>query len=205
MSVTATPVPATGTATRNEILLALARQAAEEAVASPHRAVLEKLLGAQTDEECAAHAARCLLDRAGYRCDGHKCEHVFEAGEVVYRKRKRIGWEPGAIWRLQGFCEECVSTWHPSWLAHARPPLGCGGGCGILVSHWQPWQAITTCSARCTEIAFNKRRRVRRKPRPCEACGELYFGKRGDTRYCSNACRQDAYRKRKLGLVETDA
>jgi hypothetical protein len=35
----------------------------------------------------------------------------------------------------------------------------------------------------------------------CEVCGEPFTPKRADGCCCSNACRQDAYRKRKLGAA----
>jgi hypothetical protein len=35
----------------------------------------------------------------------------------------------------------------------------------------------------------------------CSVCGEKFTASRGDARYCSNACRQDAYRKRKEGAA----
>jgi hypothetical protein len=39
----------------------------------------------------------------------------------------------------------------------------------------------------------------------CQVCGEAFTASRADARYCSNACRQDAYRKRKLGAVPVEA
>jgi hypothetical protein len=33
----------------------------------------------------------------------------------------------------------------------------------------------------------------------CRVCGTEFTATRADARYCSNACRQDAYRKRKVG------
>jgi hypothetical protein len=39
----------------------------------------------------------------------------------------------------------------------------------------------------------------------CLVCGETFEAVRADARYCSNACRQDAYRKRKLGAVPAKA
>ena len=33
--------------------------------------------------------------------------------------------------------------------------------------------------------------------RACEVCGRRFTGVRADARYCSNACRQTAYRQRK--------
>jgi hypothetical protein len=35
----------------------------------------------------------------------------------------------------------------------------------------------------------------------CMVCEGRFVASRADARYCSNACRQDAYRKRKLGAV----
>ncbi len=35
----------------------------------------------------------------------------------------------------------------------------------------------------------------------CAVCPETFTASRGDARYCSNACRQDAYRKRKVGAA----
>ena len=39
-------------------------------------------------------------------------------------------------------------------------------------------------------------RRGKPSPRDCEACGEPFTPTRVDARYCSQACRQDAYRER---------
>jgi hypothetical protein len=61
--------------------------------------------------------------------------------------------------------------------------------------------AITTCSKRCSEKTAAERRRVRHEEKTCAVCDELFVPKRCDARYCSNACRQDAYRKRKLGAT----
>jgi transposase len=59
--------------------------------------------------------------------------------------------------------------------------------------------AISTCSKRCSKLVERERRRVTHEARCCDVCGEEFTPKRSDARYCSNSCRQDAYRKRKLG------
>ena len=42
-------------------------------------------------------------------------------------------------------------------------------------------------------------------PLRCSVCGHGFTASRADARYCSNACRQDAYRKRKLnGAIPAD-
>ena len=71
-------------------------------------------------------------------------------------------------------------------------------GCGrqmyaqrrVLV--WHP--GILACSARCRQ---RERRRQRREQRSafCTICNIEIKGQRKDTRYCSNACRQWAYRR----------
>ena len=141
-------------------------------------------------------ATRAFLRRTSYRCDG--CEHVFAAGEVVHRRRRSRFPERG--WTLNSYCDDCVGNWHPSWRQYRREPAPCAAGCGVLVSHWY-YHAITTCSLRCTEVAARDRRQASRTEKACLVCGESFTPKRQDGRYCSNACRQDAYRQRKAGRL----
>jgi hypothetical protein len=42
--------------------------------------------------------------------------------------------------------------------------------------------------------------RIRGLTRPCEDCRALIVGRRADRRYCSNRCRQRAYRQRRAAL-----
>jgi predicted nucleic acid-binding Zn ribbon protein len=61
------------------------------------------------------------------------------------------------------------------------------------------------CSDACAHNARNQRRRktdmlarreaVETQPRHCAVCGERMPWRRGTRRYCSNACRQAAYRQ----------
>jgi hypothetical protein len=44
-------------------------------------------------------------------------------------------------------------------------------------------------------------RRVVRQERSCAVCGETFTPPRCDGRYCSSACRQRAYRGRKVGAA----
>jgi len=55
------------------------------------------------------------------------------------------------------------------------------------------------CSDRCARTTFNaesKAKRADRDPVDCPACGERVDSRRRDSRYCSSACRQRAYRAR---------
>jgi hypothetical protein len=71
-------------------------------------------------------------------------------------------------------------------LAQEIPPAG-------LVVH-------TFCSKNCRRDFYRAAARVKRQnmpPRRCEGCRREFNG-RSDSLYCSNACRQRAYRKRKV-------
>jgi hypothetical protein len=52
----------------------------------------------------------------------------------------------------------------------------------------------------CTREMYTTRRREHRAAtranRPCETCGDTFTPPRADGRYCSDACRQRAYRAR---------
>lgn len=57
------------------------------------------------------------------------------------------------------------------------------------------------CSYRCAnEVYITKRKEIKalEKQKECEICGKPYTAKKKDSRYCSNACKQKAYRMKKI-------
>jgi hypothetical protein len=56
---------------------------------------------------------------------------------------------------------------------------------------------LDICSSDCWRERVNRRRRVAREPRDCAACGRSFTPTRRDAAYCSSACRQNAYRRRR--------
>lgn len=58
----------------------------------------------------------------------------------------------------------------------------------------------TYCCTKCRDAVYRRRRRQRaaeqRGTRRCEECDAILDRQRSDARYCSNACRQRAYRAR---------
>jgi hypothetical protein len=66
-------------------------------------------------------------------------------------------------------------------------------GCGRPLGRTNFWPD-RRCSPACSRDARNRSRRRERVEHRCE-CG-LSFTARADARYCSNACRQRAYRQR---------
>jgi hypothetical protein len=72
------------------------------------------------------------------------------------------------------------------------------GGCGREVTNttYASRRWVTACSERCSAKALRRMRREHRRA-TCETCGETFTPTRSDSRYCSPACRQKAYRERK--------
>ena len=67
--------------------------------------------------------------------------------------------------------------------------------CGSFIDKWNH----IYCSQRCINDAYMARRRQRHEAelkKVCVVCGEKFTAKRKDALYCSNACKQAAYRKR---------
>jgi len=155
--------------------------------------------GPRSDDDVRASVAKRFLPYAAERCDGWRdggsCEYVFQTGDKVGR------WRSGGLgrWELVTRCAECAN------IGAATKGEPCEGGCGLLVVSFfrfdrRRWHhsEYRTCSKRCTEIAAKRRRRhATTSERSCETCGETFAPPRSDGRYCSNACRQKAYRKRK--------
>ncbi len=200
-SVTDNGVPVNAADTRNarleaELETRLTRRRAAQGD-TRLKSIEAVLHGETTDEQGEARVTENFNRSTSYQCS--MCRHVFVEGDVVYRRRETTEsnlW--GRAWELASICDECVRTcMHPSWRANRHRPEPCAGGCGVLVSHWYPWSNITTCSRRCSEQAARERKRAKREPRACEVCGDSFTPNRADARYCSSACRQDAYRKRK--------
>ena len=57
------------------------------------------------------------------------------------------------------------------------------------------------CSSTCAMVWYNQHRpKVERVERPCTHCGVTFKPARTDSVYCSSACRQAAYRARRVGF-----
>jgi endogenous inhibitor of DNA gyrase (YacG/DUF329 family) len=85
--------------------------------------------------------------------------------------------------------------------------------CGqVFFARGSLWTRIRFCCTQCCRIARNQRQRERRKKRAdahrhqkrgtCVRCGlTLYFQVRATRRYCSDRCRQQAYRQRQKTMA----
>jgi hypothetical protein len=195
--VTDTVAPARPGERRNAVLLADLAAQIEAEVNNPRRELLKGIFGKKADQDLATSTAARFLRRSAYQCD--VCKHKFDAGDVVFRRWRSHpeadAFEPRR--HLGVYCEECVRThMHPSWWEKGAEPVPCAGGCGVLVTHPYWALTITTCSTRCAEAVAAARRSAHRTPRECADCGQTFQPRRVDARYCSDACRQKAYRER---------
>jgi hypothetical protein len=150
------------------------------------------------------------------------CNHCLAENErkwAIRRRAKRLMYAAeecfecerplDAVWRIQrgeGTLPHCESCWRRA-LEQVRYELRRGGlhdtkpcvSCGrdvtnLRTAHRRRW----TCSERCSTRALKAEDPV--EPVKCanEDCGKDFTPDRKDSRYCSNACRQSAYRKRKV-------
>ena len=72
-------------------------------------------------------------------------------------------------------------------------------GCGC-VFYTRIWSKKYCFYKKCGNIGYRKQLRHRRLAEPprtqvCKECGNTFTPKRSDALYCSNACRQRAYRQ----------
>ena len=100
---------------------------------------------------------------------------------------------------IEAMCEDCASGEDSILIAKVLYRGDCPV-CGRSVVQPHLYGA-GTCSEECRHEQTLRRRReireIRRGKRTCETCGETFIPKRSDSRYCSGACRQKAYRERR--------
>ena len=146
-----------------------------------------------------------------------KCDRDLEAGEPAYRMRRYVGNGLLGGWRfaMQTMCRTCADIpWPPapSLRQLLRGPQG-----PYVLSEWEcaqcqrplylprdrTWRRHPFCSGGCARefyAAAQRNKRAERRPsgqrRNCATCGAPVTTGRADSRFCSSACRQKAYRKR---------
>jgi hypothetical protein len=135
------------------------------------------------------------------RC--HWCEAPFQRGQMRYPMLD----DTTAGWALVSVCIDCFKGDNYSRSSDPSPSPrqehvcpGCGEP--IFVSPHLRWY-LKYCSLRCYQREYRKRKRSSGstiawkgdKPPQCAACKKSIGGKRRDSRFCSNKCRQWHYRR----------
>lgn len=125
---------------------------------------------------------------------GHCAKCGGELLRVILAPDRDIRAIPGWRW-LTPLCGQCAT---PEDIAYASEQMDCPG-CGLPM-HISPHDAMMTkwpaCSDRCYQRAWRAARRKTNRAMTCEICETAFQPKRAEARYCSNACRQRAYRQR---------
>ena len=134
------------------------------------------------------------------RCD--ECGRTtIKAGEPVWRVHTRRPWPGRGYSGPVGIvCRSCRRRFAP----RAWNPQPCEI-CARPV-HWQrdygPGRARIftcgdeTCQAQANLLRVKRLRAFERGTRTCSVCEATFTPQRSDARYCSNSCRQIAYRQR---------
>lgn len=136
------------------------------------------------DRQKALEEGRQLLERSK-TCS--RCGRALRAGEPVWRNGGRMPtckgcmrWNRFAIYST-GPCDTCGRTVHFMQGREWRRHYFCSQGCKLLYQHAK---------------ARQRRAEARGATQVCVGCGEHFEPTRADSRFCSGACRQKAYRQR---------
>jgi len=141
-------------------------------------------------------AARAYLARE----TGETCGRCGEPiGEVAYVRYAHSG--SGRAERPVPWCEPCATAPVDPMLRRPEPryraPRACEA-CGRTVRYSHTIRRSTVvCSDRCLRAVYRRGSRPESKPIDCAVCGERIDSRRRGARYCTAACRQQAYRRRR--------
>jgi hypothetical protein len=134
------------------------------------------------------------------------CGTRFASDQTVVIVRDYDGGPDECPWH--DWCAVCVGCAHPDDLAAAWRKTTCKG-CGqpMLVPHRVARMnirtgacdatAVSTCSTRCEQRYRRRLRRQAKSSLVCTVCNAAFRPARADAKFCSNACRQWAYRRRR--------
>lgn len=158
---------------------------------------IKELMGVTDDDpERQRHLNICNATHHGSHCA--VCARELKPDEPVWREPIQTGcnFYGWAKYWLAPRCRQCAEG--PEGYYEARPCMGCGRTVNT------PWHRahskITACCEDCRDkAALAAARAVRRKARGhpiCPECQETFEPTRSDSKFCSGACRQKAYRKR---------
>jgi hypothetical protein len=148
-----------------------------------------------------------------------RCADLLASPVYVYRSADRysIFVDPHERYvgadNLRAYCAAC---WEDEkrgkyFIGHESAPRACACATEVVCwssdryysTRWWWSERARSCSPLCAREKRNAdargRRLEARENHRCAVCDETFTPARSDARYCSAACRQDAYRKRKLG------
>ena len=186
--------------TRNESEVLRIPKGGRDAVASDTRNAVEEALERvreafhfpKPDAATIARRERHSGSGKGLLC--YDCGHEYLPGETVYYGRVR-GWGfCSHTYQKVSYCESCKpSLWNTEY-----------GSCDTCQrTVYYPYRNIDRhhvfCSQLCSSRYWNKVQRHKRlesRQKECKGCEKAFTAPRSDTKFCSAACKQKAYRVR---------
>jgi hypothetical protein len=129
-----------------------------------------------------------------------RCQAKFAPDQVVVVVRK------GDKWFETDWVTVCAACAEPAEQARAKYKVMCEGCSQPMLTPRYPcavrrwvssWKNIGehVCSKRCEQRYRRRLQRESRDETHCTVCGVGFRPKRADAKFCSNACRQRAYRE----------
>jgi len=155
----------------------------DDASAAERRAIRRAIRNAQETATCCAN-----------------CQRGLGPDEPVWRTSISMGRSFFGGWRttVAPVCGEC--RWDSRNYGSPSPCEGCGRP--VYNERNSRVRFLTFCCERCRRRAQAawacEQRRRARSTRRCEMCGETFELTRTDAKFCSDACRQRAYRQRRV-------
>src|SRR6476659_9868396 len=135
-------------------------------------------------------------------CD--RCTRTVRRDETSYRvslgyNLQKPFWREGYRYRSAGYiCQVCKDeVFGSSFPGEYRDPIPCSI-CErpVAFTRARGVPKIVVCCNDCRYVAYLARKRRKPVARACETCGATFSPKRYDARFCSNHCRQRAFRRR---------
>ena len=139
-----------------------------------------------------------------------ECGRDIAPGEVIARiYQVQVGGLLGTTRRLMVLCEDCARAYRGRYFQEERTCAFCGR----VVWRGRYWarryKRRVFCCERCQWSYYNARqvasRAKDRAGAECVVCGQPFEPARAGALYCSDACRQRAYRQRKAAESVTDS
>jgi len=160
---------------------------------------LEAVLGKSSPADIVDIDRWRSLDRSGNgECCG-KCGEDFLKDEPIYRRRSNIGrgFLGGMRTALLSYCDSCAPK-----ICDTQYQTGKCDVCARTVHY--PWDFVSRwhlfCSVRCSKAHYarvQREKRLAKRRKTCNECGRDFLAPRSDSKFCSSACKQRAYRDRK--------
>ncbi len=144
------------------------------------------------DAETLAQRERYSDSAKGLVC--YDCGHNHSPRETIYYGSVR-GWGfCSHTYKKASYCESCKpSLWNTEY-------ANCDT-CNRTV--YYPYRNIDRrhlfCSEKCGRDHYNnvqREKRLRNRQKECDGCSKAFTAPRSDTKFCSTACKQKAYRQR---------